>query len=519
MYALLVPAIFIAAYGVYQRIACWRRGKPVDRFDSTAKRFKMLFRHAILQTRLARETYSGILHRFISWGFIVLLAATAVVMVEYDFNIPLMRGHFYLYFQSLLVDAFGAFTLIGLVMAAIRRWGTKPARLVYTREGDLFLLILLLIVISGFFLEAWRIAATADPWAGWSPIGFLVARFSLLFGDGQSLGRAHRYLWWFHLLLAYGLIAFAPFMKKMLHVLTSPLNIYTANLDPIGANLKQIDLENTGVLGVNAINGFTWKDLLDLDACTECGRCTDNCPAHISGKSLSPRDIILELRVIMHQTMKKNGRGIAGKEPATVELSGKIPAESLWECTTCAACVEACPVFIEQMPKIVDMRRYLVMEKAAFPETIQNAIGSLEDRGHPIRGARATRLDWAKGLDVPLISETGDAEILFWVGSAGALLERSQRVTRALAQLLKLSGVRFAILGREEKSTGDLARRVGNEFLFKTLAEENIEILNQYHVKNIVTACPHSYNTLRTNIRGLGESTMSIITPNICCNW
>jgi Fe-S oxidoreductase len=272
-----------------------------------------------------------------------------------------------------------------------------------------------------------------------------------------------------------------------MHVITAPLNIYTANLQPVGASLKPIDFEKTERFGINSLDDFTWKDLLDLDACTECGRCTAVCPAHKVGKELSPRDIILSLRDRMRQ----------GVDAAIIEPNTPTSAEALWQCTTCAACVEACPVFIEQMPKIVDMRRFLVMEDANFPESMQAAVMSLEKRGHPFSGTNATRVDWTEGLNVKHLSEAKDAEVLLWVGCGGALIERNQKVTRSTAQLLEKAGVNFAIMGRDEKCSGDPARRIGNEFLFETLAKDNVASLNKHAVKQVVTSCPHCFNTFR----------------------
>jgi len=268
-----------------------------------------------------------------------------------------------------------------------------------------------------------------------------------------------------------------------------------AQLAPLGASLKHLDFEKTESFGVNSLAAFTWKDLLDLDACTECGRCTAVCPAHTVGKELSPRDIVLDLRDAMHA----NGltSAIIGSTPAT-------SPEALWQCTTCVACMQACPVFIEQMPKIVDMRRYLVMEEAEFPESMQQAITSLEKRGHPFSGTNATRVDWADGLDVKHINDVRDAEVLLWVGCGGALIERNQKVTRATAQLLNQAGVKFAILGRDEKCSGDPARRIGNEFLFEMLAKDNVENLNKHHVKKVVTSCPHCFNAFRNEYPHLG---------------
>ena len=497
MYVLLIPALLIAGYGLYQRVTLWRRGTALNRLEWSSKRMGLLVRQIFLQSRIARYDSAKLFHRFILWGFLVLLAATGVVLIQYDFNVVIMKGYFYLIFQSFIVDICGAMALIGIVIAAYRRWISRPSYLEYATEANLILVILFLIMLTGFLLEGWRIAATDDPWAAWSPVGYMVAQLSAPVLNPEKLALAHRYTWWFHLLLVFGLIAWAPY-TKMIHVVTSALNTYAANLDPIGANLKQIDIEEVETLGVNTLEGFTWKDLLDLDACTSCGRCTDNCPANISGKDLSPRDLILDLRKIMDQPGKSGSNGDG------TNLFPNISADTLWECTTCAACVEACPVYVEQMPKIVDMRRYQVMEEAEFPETMMDAVMSMEDRGHPFRGTRATRLDWAKGLDVPLMADAPDAEILLWVGSAGALVERSQQVMQALVKLLTQAGVRFAILGREEKSTGDLARRVGNEFLFTTLVEENINTLAKYNIKTILTACPHSYNTLKNEYPNFG---------------
>jgi len=482
MYAMLAPAIGIGGYGIVRRFLRWRSGRPLARFDRPAERIRLFVTHALAQRRTARERYAGFFHRLITFGFIVLTIATILVGVDADFNTKILRGWFYLYFQSLTVDVFGALVMMGIIMAALRRYGARPAKLVPTDESASILITIFVITGTGFLLEGWRIAATNDPWAAWSPFGNLVASASRPLMSLVALQVAHRTTWWLHLAITFAFLAWLPYTKLM-HVVAAPLNIYTANLDPIGASLKNVNFESENPLGVNSLRAFTWKDLLDLDACTECGRCTAVCPAHAVGKSLSPRDIILQLRDWDDAT-------IIGSVPAT-------SPESLWECTTCAACVEICPVFIEQMPKIVDMRRHLVMEEAEFPDTMQEAIVSLEKRGHPFSGTQATRLDWAQGLDIRHISEAADAEVLLWVGCGGALIERNQRVIRAIAQLLQKAGVAFAVLGREEKCSGDPARRIGNEFLFEKLAKENVANLNRYRVRKVVTPCPHCFNTFK----------------------
>jgi len=526
MYALLLPTATIAGYGVYRHTNRWRRGQGAARFDRPADRLKLVLNHAVAQRRTARDAFAGFFHRLITYGFVILTIATTVVALDADFGMTIMRGRFYLFFQSLIVDLFGALVMVGVGMAATRRYLKRPKKLIYTDEATLILVAIFAICLQGFLVEGWRIAVTRDPWGAWSPFGNLLAIASrALLTDGQ-MQTAHLGVWWFHLVTVFGFIAWAPY-TKMMHAITAPLNIYTASLAPLGATLRNIDFEKTETFGVNALADYTWKDLLDLDACTECGRCTSVCPANTVGKELSPRDIILQLRDLMHEEFRisnfglRNGGATADKQTSTAEnangqsisasnqskirnskfeIIGAVPATSpaaLWQCTTCAACMEACPVFIEQMPKIVDMRRHLVMEAADFPDSMQEAISSLEKRGHPFSGTQATRVDWAEGLNVKHVNEAKDAEVLLWVGCGGALVERNQKVTRATAQLLAQAGVNFAIMGREEKCSGDPARRIGNEFLFEMLAKENVAKLNKYGVKKVVTACPHCFNTFR----------------------
>jgi Fe-S oxidoreductase len=496
MYALLVPTLAISGYGIYRRARLWRRGLAKNRLDRPLARIGLVLKYAVLQARTWRKLYPGSYHAMIFWGFVVLTIATTVVMIDYDFGVPIMRGRFYLYFQSLLVDLFGAAAILGVVLAGIRRWIVRPKQLVYTYEATAILVVIFLMLVTGFLIEGWRIGATDDPWRAWSPVGNAFAAASAAFMTPEGMRSAHGLMWWSHLALAFGFIAWAPY-TKMAHVVTSTLNIYAGRLAPIGALLEAVDFETEGKLGVDALAGFTWKDLLDFDACTECGRCTAVCPANRVGKVLSPRDIILDLQALMHAPLGDFSKPFVNSTPT-------LSIEAMWECTTCGACVEACPVSIEQMPKIVDTRRYLVMEDAAFPDTMQQAIASLETRGHPFRGTAFSRVDWAQGLNIATMVEPKDADVLLWVGCGGALVERNQKVVRSLAQLLGKAGVKFAILGREEKCTGDPARRIGNEFLFATLARENIATLDRHKVTQIVTSCPHCFNTFRNEYPQFG---------------
>ncbi|MCA9028144.1 MAG: 4Fe-4S dicluster domain-containing protein [Planctomycetaceae bacterium] len=511
MYVLLVPTMLIAGYGVYRQVQKWRSGQPAARFDRPAERIKRVVKNVLLQQATLRDRFAGVYHFLLFWGMITLTMATIVVMIHHDFHIDIMRGRFYLYFQSLFVDVLGVLAMIGVAMLAVRRWLLRPKKLVYTDESTWLLILLFVILGTGFLLEGWRIAATNDPWGDWSPVGIVVSKTSLAVAGVETLKSVHFLTWWFHLALVFGLIAWAPY-TKLLHVLTAPLNIYTANLDHPGGTLKQIDFEAAQSFGINSLEQFTWKDLLDLDACTECGRCTSVCPANTVGKQLSPRDIILDLQGLLDRSdlasLKAQGHGERPDEyePAfpIIGTTDNLATEALFECTTCAACVEICPVSIEQMPKIVDLRRFQVMEQAEFPQQMQDAVSSLEERGHPFKGTQLSRVDWAAGMDFPTIEDIESPEVLLWVGCGGALVDRNQRSTRALANLLKKANVKFAILGREETCTGDPARRIGNEFLFETLATQNIETLKTHNIKHVLTSCPHCFNTFRNEYPKLG---------------
>jgi Fe-S oxidoreductase len=365
------------------------------------------------------------------------------------------------------------------------------ARLPRLRRGVLADAVVLwlfeLILVTGFAVEGLRIAGTRDPWGMWSPVGHGVAVAIAALGAGEAAIRTgHAWLWWTHLLASLAFVAYIPY-SKLFHLILAPANVYLRPLANPGG-VSPIDFERTERLGAAAFSDLAWKDLFDLDVCTECGRCTAVCPASLTGKVLSPMDVVLDLRDEMKRTNGRSGRALGG---------GVISAEALWACTTCLACMEACPVFIEHVPKIVEMRRHLVMEETVLPDTMAEALRSLEARGHPFRGAGLARSAWADGLDVGRLPQGARAEWLLWAGCAASLNERNHAALRALVGLLQAGGVDVAILGDEEVCTGDPARRMGNEYLFQTLAQTTIETLRGYGVTKIVTLCPHCYNTFR----------------------
>ena len=396
MYVLLIPTILVFAYGIYRHYRLWSLGKSENRFVPVSERIKGLLVYALGQARLLRNIYGGLFHTLIFFGFVILFLGTVVVVIHEDLDLRIMQGNFYLFFQSLTLDVFGLLCILGVLIALFHRYLLRPRRLNNTWQDAVILGGLLTVLLTGFMVEGLRIIATQDPWGVWSPVGLVVGKLLSSVVSPEISISLHAFLWWFHLLLVFGFIAWLPY-SKLLHTLTAALNIYFRSLEPKAAMLKPIDMGSAESFGVKTIDQFTWKGLLDLDACTECGRCQEACPAFASGKPLSPKALILDLRE--HLRAYGPHAPASGTSGATNDshLIGKvIQEETLWSCTTCMACMQECPVFIEHVPKIIDMRRSLVMEESRFPETMQRALRSLEARGHPYPGTVVSRVDWTQ---------------------------------------------------------------------------------------------------------------------------
>jgi Fe-S oxidoreductase/nitrate reductase gamma subunit len=489
LYPLFLPFLAAFLYGCYRLVKLIWIGQPDKDVPPIGRQLREIVFQAVLQRRLLTQRLAGGMHAAISWGFGILFAATCMVAIQEYFGVPTLSGDFYLYFMSLVVDLFGLAAVIGVVAALVRRYVAGTQRLWKPRDAEgysLFLWLLLAVLVSGFAVEGLRIVATRDPWGLWSPGGW-VTGLGLGGLTRSQQASLHRVTWWGHAVLAFAFIALVPY-TLIRHILAAAANVALRRPQPSGV-IQPVVLEEAEHFGISTIQGFPRKDLLDLVACTECGRCQDACPAWVTGKPLTPKGLIIDLRDHLLARARGNGNGKS-------MVGGVIGEDVIWSCTTCGACHQECPIFIEPIPKIINMRRFLVMEEARFPETMQAAMRGMENRGHPYQGAVPSRTDWAKGSDVPLMAEKGPAEYLYWVGCAAAFDERTQKVARALVKVLKAAGVDFAILGEEERCTGDPARRIGHEFLFQMQARANIETLDGYGVKKIITACPHCFNTL-----------------------
>ena len=497
-----------------RRFKGYERGTPDNRRTTgeNVKRRVADFRAGVYMQTLMRDGAAGLMHSLMYFPFLGLFAVTTIL--EIDHSLPertkFLHGGVYQAFSA-FADLMGLLFLVGLVWAFVRRYVTKVYRIrIKTRPEDaLILATLFLMGLTGLVAEGARIALERQPdYERWSFIGYPL---SYLFRNGSyvtdNLSAVHQGLWVAHIVSFLAFLLILP-TTKLRHMFTSPMNMYLRDRErPKGAmkpvpNMTETSLET---FGAGVIEDFTWKQLLDTDACTVCGRCTAVCPAHATGKALDPREIVLKVGEVMAAT---NPGGpvspVVGTDPDITISSNsvfeRITPQEIWECTSCKACDEVCPVNIEILDKILDMRRHLTLMESNFPTELSKMFNAMENQENPWALSPTSRGDWAEGLpvEVPVVdgSQPFDHEYLFWVGCAGSFDDRARKVTIATAKLLQRAGVDFAILGPNERCTGDPARRSGNEYIFQMLAMQNVEALNGMGVTKIITLCPHCFNTL-----------------------
>lgn len=533
LYGLVAVTITVMTWGMLRDIARWRKGKPEIRIDRLPGRVVEFLVQAFGQKKVLRDRKPGSMHALIFFGFMALFIGTDIIAVEEDFTIPLMGheagtilvGGFYQAYE-LVLDTLGALFVIGLVWATVRRYQTKPDRLDNRRTDAWVLAVLLFIGVGGFLIEGLRLAnqeiggvpVYEQGWARMAYIGFALATVfkAIGLGDGSPVALGiHQVLWFSHATATFLFIGSIPF-SKFKHIIYTPLNTLFRNTGPKGAIKAITDLEaeiekDEPKLGVATLADLTWKRRMDLDACMRCGRCQANCPAYASGADLSPKFIITKLHDMMRQepirfkdgSVKmvkdlEHGEGGEGGGVETIPLYENIFTENeLWSCTTCNACVQECPAMIEHVDDIVQMRRNLTMIASEVPQGVKRVLEGIERAGNPWRLPARERTAWAEGLDVPVMAEQEEAEVLYWVGCAPSYDERSKKVARAFVQLMQQAGVNFAILGDEETCNGDPARRMGEELLYQTQVQQNIETMKQYKFKKVVTTCPHCFNTIK----------------------
>lgn len=552
MSLLLIIGLGVFSYTMFQKIQVLMALAPTDRGNHIQERLKSLVVIALGQKRLVgrqRERASGIMHAFIFWGFCILIIRSLNLYGEgfvQGFTLPLLGESFIMgYLYMGLKDIMEGLVLVMILYAIYRRAVVQPERMHNTKEAYLVLAMIAILMVSDLLYDGSRyllITAHNNPGHlhffnnpafgsefAWTPV--TVGAASLISClNPDTLGFVMVIMFWTHIITQLMFLNLLPHGKHF-HVITALPNVFLKSLGYPHEKTKVLDLEDESVwedesLGINHIHQFNWKQGLDLYTCTECGRCKEVCPAYVTDKPLSLHDVNDSLKAELADNSQKLIQ--RAKLAATIteemdpELKEEIQAQlmelnsektligdvisedTLWACTTCRACEAVCPVTIEQVPRIIAMRQGQALIHDTFPQELNTALKGLERNGNPWGIGYDKRADWAEGLDVSTMAEDADVDYLLWVGCAGSFDDRTKKVSKSLVKILQKAGISFSILGKEEKCTGDFARKAGNEMMYQMMAEENIETLNNYKVKKIITACPHCLNTLKHDYPQMG---------------
>ena len=476
-------------------------GGPIVRWDHPAERLAGWVSGVLGQRKLFKDKAPGVMHFFIFYTFVVLLIITLDFLVRGIFPGVLPYQGPVASVLSTLSDILTVLVLAALIMAAVRRYVVRVPRLERNVDAAVILGLIGVVVLGDFGIESFTLAL--HPHLYYAPLGLVVAGWLRPMGPA-ALSHTLTVITWVKLLDLLSFMVYLPYSKHF-HMVAAPVNAYVRNLEPRG-RLPKLDLEDESreSFGVGQVTDLTWHDLLDAYACVQCGRCTAQCPAHQAGKSLSPKQIIVNLRQqleavgpILRKPAEDRTAGELGKL-AVPMAGGVVATDDLWACTTCGACVEACPVFDEHVVKIVGMRQHLVLTQGEFPAEAQSFFRNLEGASaNPWGLPRERRGELAAALELKDLSRGDHAEVLFWVGCMGTYDERARKTTVATLQLMKAAGVDVGLLGPLESCTGDAARRLGNEYLYQALAQQNVDTLNDLGVHTIVTTCPHCFNTIQ----------------------
>jgi Fe-S oxidoreductase/nitrate reductase gamma subunit len=498
----LVVAVAFFAFSCFRRFRLVLQGKPENRFNAFFKRFWNMIYYAFGQRRVVKKVF-GINHFVLFWAFMILLISNTEFLLNGLFPdvISFARLPDAAYFTLVCIfDIMSLLALLSVILAIIRRL-TFPPPYTEARSRDAFIILSLVagLMLAYFGMNACEIAAGVDRAGVYMPVANLIA--SWLPTGAAGLDTAARVLWWLHDVILLSFLNYLPYSKHM-HVLTSIFNCFFMSLEKVKTQPRE-EFKKGNTFGVGQVENFTWKGLFDSYSCTECGRCSDSCPATFTQKPLQPRLVIHDIKMNLLKNAGKDGH----PEVSLIGEGGEgsVKEEVIWECTTCGACMEVCPVFIEHVPRIVDMRRHLVEMKAKFPEELLLLFENMESRSNPWGIAPTERTKWAADLDVKPF-EAGKTEYLFYVGCAGAFDARNRTTTISLTKILNKAGISWGTLGRDEMCCGDSLRRLGNEYVFDRMAQANIKMFADKGVKKIITQCPHCFSTFKNDYKQYGAS-------------
>jgi Fe-S oxidoreductase/nitrate reductase gamma subunit len=521
-YLWLALAVAVAGWGIYKRVRMWRMGKPEASFDRPFDRTLLFMRYVMAQGKVLRKRrmrserhspYAAWMHGLIFYGFLALVFATTMVAFKEYGIVDLYRGWFYA-FTSVVAELGGVALFVGLVMGVMRRstnnavGGHRPQGnekdFKHALDYSVLYALLAVLTVQGFLIEGMRLAVQENPVdKGWSFVG---TAFSWLFPVMSESVAQNTYagLWYFHMVTTMAFVAVVPYTRAM-HIVTASLNLFTQRLEP-RVRLPKMDFENAEAeyFGPQKVLDFSWRDLLDFDSCTECRRCTDICPANAVGKPLDPRQVILKLRdsMLVEAQLPQDKRNA---EENYLYESGRITHDEIWACTNCGGCVNECPVGIDQLRAIMQLKRYQTLTLGEVPPSAGKAIENIKQHNNPWGVSHADRFKWAEGLDVPVLTgDSPEVEYLYYVGCAGSYDSGNQRVARSVVQILKACGVSYAVMGKAESCTGEPVKRLGDEYSFSEIAISNVEKLQALKFKRIVTHCPHCFNTLKNDYADYG---------------
>ncbi len=498
---MLILGIAGFLYVVLPKLRVLFKAPEANRTDNIMERIKGMFVIAFAQMRLFFEPFAGLGHALIFWGFCIgsiNILSMFIQAYSTGFHFPSTTSSIGIFYHF-MKDIFTFLVIIGVFIGLFRRLVLKPKRLTISTEANIILLTILMLMVTDLLSVGSKLVSNTSS-ASYQPFAMLTA--SLLKPLSANAVFVIGEIGYFaHSALVLMLLVWIP-QGKHFHVFTAIPNVFLKN-NQQGSVLSQMDLEDEDaeLFGTGTIEHFNWKQKLDFYSCTECGRCTDQCPADASNKPLSPKHLTIDLRNHLYNNMKTVLEKPDDCSPLLPEV---IKEDTIWACTTCRACESACPVTIEYIDKIVDMRRYQVLTEGQFANELQSVFKNLENNSNPWGLGSAKRGDWAKDLNVPLMSENKEVDYLYYVGCSGSFDDRNKKVAGAFVQLLQKAGVSFAILGEEEQCCGDSARRLGNEYLYDTQAQTNIELFKEYGVKKILCTCPHGYNTLKNEYKQMG---------------